>query len=305
MRRAGEAPITVIVTTIGRPRLLDRLLGSLAAQTLRPAEIVVADQSTDGEVAAVIERWRRELPVVRVASPRGASAGRNAALAARSDRHQPAGYLAFPDDDTVYPPDTLARAVKALEGGGADVISGRLVTLGGDAAQLAFGDTAARIDDRSVWTKALTETCFFRAAFIEEIGGFDEELGIGCRTPWQSGAETDLLLRGLRAGRTIAYDPDLVVSEDNPADPAPSDPAYRAKARHAARGTGRVYRRHYGAARCAAVVGKPLAAALVRALQGRRAEAAWFLQKAIGRLEGLTGLLLPAPPTVDAQRPTT
>lgn len=293
----GEPRIAIIITTIGRPVLLDRLLASLVGQTPGPCQIVVADQSTDPATADVVARWRDRLPVQRVTSARGASAGRNAALAALGDHD----VVAFPDDDTIYAPDTIARAMKALAAG-PDVVSGRLAAPDGGSAQLSFGAEPGPIDDRTVWTRALTETCFFRARFLRTVGEFDETLGIGCRTPWQSGAETDLLLRGLRAGLTIAYDPDLVVYEENPGDPRPADPAYRAKARHAARGTGRVYRRYYGPVRCASVVVRPLGAALLCAARGRGLDAAWYLHKALGRVEGITGLLLPAPRPIEAQR---
>ena len=48
--------VSVIVPTIGRPDSLLALLDSLAAQSLRPDELVVADGSRDGEVAGTLIR---------------------------------------------------------------------------------------------------------------------------------------------------------------------------------------------------------------------------------------------------------
>jgi cellulose synthase/poly-beta-1,6-N-acetylglucosamine synthase-like glycosyltransferase len=142
---------------------------------------------------------------------------------------------------------------------------------------------------------AIAETCFFRAEVLEQVGGFGEELGIGCAAPWQSGAETDLLLRVMRAGWRVVYDPRVAAYEENPDDPEPGGRAFRAKARHAARGTGRVYRLNYGAGRCLQTVVRALGAAVMYACRRRWARAAWYLQQAIGRVEGITGLILPAP----------
>uniref|UniRef100_UPI001A955928 glycosyltransferase family 2 protein n=1 Tax=Actinomadura roseirufa TaxID=2094049 RepID=UPI001A955928 len=206
----------------------------------------------------------------------------------------PAGVVAFPDDGTWYPPDALARAARTLAGG-ADVASGRLLATGGDRARWRFPDEPRPIDARTVWSHARTETCFFRADLLRATGGFDEGLGAGSGTPWQSGAETDLLLRALHSGRTLVYDPGIRVYEHDPADAKASDPAHRAKARHTARGTGRVYRRHYGAYTCARVVARPLGAAVLDAARGRLPDARRHLHRAIGRAEGMTGLLLPAP----------
>lgn len=85
---AGDRPplISVIVPTIGRPESLTRLLDSLAAQTLRVDEVVVADGSADRRTAAVIAdaRWADAgLKVRRVAvQPPHAVRQREAAIAA-------------------------------------------------------------------------------------------------------------------------------------------------------------------------------------------------------------------------------
>ena len=67
-----SAAISVIVPTIGRPASLRRLLDSLAAQTVKLAEVIVADGSGGALIGALAqdELWRvaglnvRALPVV-------------------------------------------------------------------------------------------------------------------------------------------------------------------------------------------------------------------------------------------------
>ncbi|WP_067831271.1 glycosyltransferase [Actinomadura kijaniata] len=333
--------IAVIVTTVGRPRLLDRLLLSLAGQTLPPARVVVVDRGRRPGTAAVVEHRSDRLAVHHVTAPGGTSAGRNAGLVAlgvleasaverpsaigtldamlgapaprppaeRTARElvaagpargmvalaEPDGFdvVLFPGDHTWYPPDALERGARALEAG-ADVVSGRMV--GGGGARPPLGERPARIDDRNVWTLAPAESCFFRASFLRTAGGFDEGLGAGCDTPWQSGATADLLLRGLRAGSVLNHAPDIRVFEHDPDAPPAGTPEHGARARHAARGAGRVHRRHYGGYACARAIARPLGAAALAFLRRRRPEAALHLHRSVGHLEGLTGALLPAPP---------
>ncbi|MCO6008544.1 glycosyltransferase [Actinoallomurus purpureus] len=289
----SKTKFAVVVTTIGRPELLDHLLASIHAQTLRPSEVVVVDQSSDDGTRTVVASWADRLPVRRLTSARGASVGRNVGVAALGD----CDFVAFPDDDTSYLPDTLAQAAAVLtRAPSAGGVSGRSVGTPGRPAQLtSFGDRQMPLNHRTVWTSAIEHTVFLRRDFIRAVGGFDEDLGVGAASPWQSGEGTDLLLRGLKAGWTILFDPQIIIVEYNPDAPSPGERAYHIKARRYARGTGRVYRAHHGLGLRVRVVFRPLAAAALSIAGGRWALTIWYLQRAIGRIEGLTGLVLPGP----------
>lgn len=74
------------------------------------------------------------------------------------------------------------------------------------------------------------------------VRGFDENLGIGGRTKYQSGEGTDLLLRIMARGYLVRYVPDFVVLECG--DPV-SGSDYRRKAYSYALGTGKVHALNY------------------------------------------------------------
>jgi GT2 family glycosyltransferase len=105
--------VSAIVPTIGRPASLARLLASLAAQTRRIDEVVIADAGADGASAAVIAdpRWRAAgLEVRRIAvAPPHAVRQREAAIAASSG-----ALLLLLDDDVELEPDCLAQLEGAL-----------------------------------------------------------------------------------------------------------------------------------------------------------------------------------------------
>jgi GT2 family glycosyltransferase len=106
--------ISAIVPTIGRPQSLRRLLESLATQTYRIDEVIVADGSSDGQTAAVIvdPRWAQAgLAVRRISvSPPHAVRQREAAIAIASG-----DLLLLLDDDVQLERECVAMMLQALD----------------------------------------------------------------------------------------------------------------------------------------------------------------------------------------------
>jgi glycosyltransferase involved in cell wall biosynthesis len=195
----------LVVATLGRSRELDALLTSLDAQSHGAIRVLVVDQNDDDRVARVVD-GHPGLEVVRVRSERGLSRARNAALP-----HVRADVVAFPDDDCVYPPDLLAAVSRRLaarpELGG---LTGRHVDPAGSPTG-RWPATACELTPETVWNRAISYTIFLRSDVVRRVGGFDETLGLGSGTPWHSGEEIEYLVRALRGGVRILYDPELAV----------------------------------------------------------------------------------------------
>ncbi|WP_033424352.1 glycosyltransferase family 2 protein [Actinomadura flavalba] len=312
MPSAASSPrIAVVVTTAGRARPVERLLASLAAQTRAPSAVVVADQGMSREARDVIEEYAERLPVRVVEVTGGVSVARNAALRALGvlrggqrtsglglletllsgtdgraqaegahggvlTRPSPPGtdasadVVVFCGERAVYGDDTLERAAAAFAGD-ADVVCG------GDGP----------VTQRTVWARA-GAACFYGTGFLRDADGFDERLGGGGSTPWQSGAEADLLLRALRGRRVVRHEAGIDVRE-------PADKADPARERHLARGAGRVYQRHYRGFDGFRAIVVPLGAAVGYAARRRWPDARRHLHRGVGHFEGLTGVLLPRP----------
>ena len=206
MAAAEQLRLDLVVATVDRTDDLERLLGSLASQTHTAFRLVVVDQNEDARVTALLAA-HPTLATLHLRSARGLSRARNAALP-----HLEADLVAFPDDDCSYPPDLLARvAARFAADPGLGILSGR--------AAAADGATAGRwpsepgtVTRDTVWHAANSHTIFLRRTVLERVGAFDEELGLGAGTPWSSGEEIDLLVRALRLGVRMEYDPSLVVT---------------------------------------------------------------------------------------------
>lgn len=102
--------ITAIIPTIGRAESLRVLLDSLAAQTHKPDEVIIADASNDPDTARVVANEAR-LTLTRIyVEPPNAVRQRMAAIdLARGDN------LLLLDDDVVLEPDCVQRLSEVLE----------------------------------------------------------------------------------------------------------------------------------------------------------------------------------------------
>jgi GT2 family glycosyltransferase len=198
----------LVVSTVGRVAALERLFDSLAKQTHRRFRVLLVDQNEDGRLDTVVAE-REDVNVVHLRSERGLSRARNRALT------ELAGDLvAFPDDDCVYPADLLERvAARFTRDSTLDGLTGRAAGPGGRSPP-SWKTEAAALTDDNLWNRAISYTIFLRRELVSRVGSFDEELGLGSGTPWSSGEEIDYLVRAIRSGAHIAYEPKLIVTHD-------------------------------------------------------------------------------------------
>ncbi|GAA4972923.1 hypothetical protein WHI96_17605 [Pseudonocardia tropica] len=272
----------VAVSTVGRPAIAG-LLTSLATGGTAPTAVVVADQSAGGTARGLA--GDRAADAGWVPSSGGASRGRNDAVAALGEVGE-VDVLAFPNDDCRYPHDTLTAVLERFRADpGLAALAVTLVDPAGPRLRLPADGT--ELDRRSVW-RAIEPATFVRASVFAELRGFDERIGTGGPTPWQSGEITDLLLRALARGHRVVAAPGIEVRA--PGEVRALDAArYRSKVRGYNRGAGHVYRTHrYGLATRLGFLVMPW----VRLVQGRRlgaSEIALTWQRGLGRLEGLLG----------------
>jgi GT2 family glycosyltransferase len=197
----------------------------------------------------------------------------------------------FPDDDCWYPPWFLRKGVELLHATGAELVSGRFADEKARNVNGRFASRAQFIARRNVWFTQSEAATFYRRDLLERLGGFDEELGIGSRSPWQAAEGPDLVLRALEQSCVCYYDPSLYGfhREYNLDDPSAG---MTKRGRMYARGMGYVLRRHqFGVLNLLYWAARPLSTALFSALGGTFHRAAYSLFVSLGRLEGFSGRL--------------
>jgi GT2 family glycosyltransferase len=264
----------LVVATVGRKEPLAKLLESLRAQTHRALRVMVVDQSGDDRLVAALAA--PDLELIHLRSEPGLSRARNVALGEIA-----ADVVGFPDDDCSYPQDLLARVAERLaDGSGLDGVTGRIADAEGRSSPSWESDPAI-LDRTNLWNRANSATTFLRRELVECVGSFDEELGLGSRSPWHSGEEIDYLVRAVDAGARVEYDPTLVVEHPLVADDASIG------ARDGAV-VGYLLRKHrYPARTRARMLVRPVGGALVAIGRGDLDRARYYAATLRGRLRGL------------------
>ncbi|HEY8606317.1 MAG TPA: glycosyltransferase family A protein [Noviherbaspirillum sp.] len=272
--------LSLIVATVGRTTELASLFASLRAQTWRHFEVIVVDQNPDDRLRPVLASGCGPSIVIRHLrlQPANLSLARNAGLDLASGE-----WVGFPDDDCCYRPDTLERLASHFDGRQA---------MSGVAARWDELIDAATPRSRLTWARSRTFrdvpcpsfTLFFHRRLFDRIGGFDPRLGVGQR--FGAGEETDLVLRALRAGAHIDFEPAAIVSHPLK-EPVPGTASRRAE-RLRASGAGALYRKH---ALPPWVILRGLLAPVIRPLSRGRFGEELALGYAVtrGRLDGWLG----------------
>src|SRR5947209_6663562 len=115
--------VSVVVPTRNRVELLPKVLGALERQTFHSFEVIVVDDASEDETAAVLAEWQGpNRRAFRLPRPWGSYAARN-----RGVDEALAMLVAFTDDDCLPEPGWLAALVEAM--GQPDVVGAQGVTL--------------------------------------------------------------------------------------------------------------------------------------------------------------------------------
>jgi glycosyltransferase involved in cell wall biosynthesis len=271
---------SLVVATVGDNGDLGRLLASLVAQEFRAFEVIVVDQNEDARLDPVLAEYAQFLHIIRIRCARGLSKARNRGL-----QEARAPIVGFPDDDCWYEPDFLGRVANALqEKPDCMGVTGLCLDETGRPAAGGGSRRSAALTKRNVWGRGVSTTIFLRRSFVDRIGGFDEGLGLGAETPYQSAEETDLLLRLIADGNRIIYRPDLVVR--HPRARTEGQQAVE-KARRYGLGMGRVLRSHaYAGVEVLTHLARPGIGAIVAFFTRRPDLARLRWTRATGRLRG-------------------
>ncbi len=225
---ASAQDISVVICTRDRGPALADCLFSVAGQRSAPGEVVVVDNSRDGNAKAVCGQF----PDVRyVHEPRaGLSVARNAGIkAARGE------IVAFTDDDVELHPSWTAEIARAFADRNVEALTGlvlpaRLDTAAQCCFQFAmggFGTTfvpltferrffeETRPSGAHVWKIGAGANMAFRRSLFERIGLFDERLGAGAAG---CSEDSELWYRLLATGGACLYEPRAVVFHHHRSD---------------------------------------------------------------------------------------
>jgi len=202
-RNGGRLPVTVLVPTIGRPDLLRACLRSVSGCRPGADEVVIVDQSRDQAGAALIGEFLH-LPVKVVGCEgRGYALGLNVGL--RAARHQ---LVLVTNDDCTVRPDWVAVAYARARERPGGIVTGRVMPPedGAPVPSIKVDLEPHDYHGEIVLNALYGGNMMLPRQEVLFFGGFDERPGMRV-----SSEDNDLCYRWLRAGRSLRYEPDMVV----------------------------------------------------------------------------------------------
>ncbi|MBL9078203.1 MAG: glycosyltransferase family 2 protein [Planctomycetes bacterium] len=212
---AGLPAVSVVIPTYNRARLLARAIDSVLAQTQPAAEVLVVDDGSTDDTAAVVARYGT---AVRYLSQRnaGVSAARNHGV-----RQARCEWVAFLDSDDFWLPEKLARQLPWLADPTVVVcFTNRTWTSRRPAdrfAEVGFTcpagggpvDDAVAVMALPRGSPLIASCCIYRRAALLALGGYDERLRV------YEDLQLDFRL-ALAGGRFVAVPEVLAVLDDAP-----------------------------------------------------------------------------------------
>lgn len=270
--------ISLIVATVNRLAELDRLLCSLEDQSCRDFEVIVVDQNPDDRLVPVLSRHAC-LVIRHLRSERGLSRARNAGLrVARGE------IIAIPDDDCWYPKDLLASVTEWFEShSGFGLLGMALRTAEHKRSGPNTPATARRCTKSNVWGCGMSPALFMRRLVSTAVGDFNEDIGVGASSAYQSGEETDYILRAFEHGFQMWFEPSLTVHHP----PTYSIERLKKATYPYALGTGWVLRIHnFPLHQVGGRLIRSLGGAAVSLCQGDLAKAQVYMLRGAGQLVG-------------------
>ncbi len=186
---------SLILATIGRTTEVEHFLSSLAAQTFSDFQLIVVDQNKDDRLLPILARWKT-IEMKHLRSEPGLSKARNIGLS-----HCDGEVMAFPDDDCTYPPDTLANVDQWFRrNDDYGILSLGSRDEGGVPSGNKWYAACCNLTHLNIFRTSQSYTFFVRKTSLSQTLTFDECLGIGARTCFGSGEDTDFLLQAMHRG---------------------------------------------------------------------------------------------------------
>lgn len=176
----GDVIVSVVVPAFNAAKTILETLHSISQQTHAALDIIVVDDGSSDETAAIARAWCREDPRFRVVSKpnEGVASARNAGIRASKGE-----FIAFIDADDLWHPTKIAKQLAALLASGPDtaLVYSPFRLIDADGRVLAsphkYGVNGWVIH-RHFFTNLVGNgsALLIRKRVLEEFGGFDPSL---------------------------------------------------------------------------------------------------------------------------------
>lgn len=175
-----KAPlISVVIPTYNRANDLSRCLDSLIAQDFQDYEVLICDDGSTDNTAAVVQKY---LPYLDITYSYGQNFGGPARPRNRGLAIARAPYVAFLDSDDWWAPEKLSESLTYLDQG-ADFVYHDLYSVKSNRQKIFFKKarcralkTPAHLDLLTLGNGIMNSSVVLRKNLLLDIGGFSEDL---------------------------------------------------------------------------------------------------------------------------------
>ncbi|ODN42971.1 glycosyltransferase family 2 protein [Piscirickettsia litoralis] len=184
---------SLILCTLGRFDDLDRLFQSLIEQTYQNFEVIVVDQNDKGYLDNVVDKYKHSICIKHFnVDFVGLSKARNFGL-----KHIDGGVVAFPDDDCWFGDDCLLEKILGLfkSDSSVDAFSMPVTNEEGVQVVIPWLSYDSPVTKNNIFNTVTSISVFMKKKVVDQVGGFDENMGVGSPGIIGSGEDADYFLR--------------------------------------------------------------------------------------------------------------
>ena len=198
--------VSLVVATLNRVKELERLLSSLERQSYKDFEVILVDQNPDDRLLPALQE-HQAVRIRHLRSERGLSRARNIGLrAAKGD------IIALPDDDCWYPDQLLETVTEWFQVHPEfDSLFTGIRTEKNKQLAPQWAPGSCRCTTENIWYCGASVSAFMRARLVQDVGFFNEGIGQGAPTRYQSGEDLDYFIRFAERGWQGWYEPSFTV----------------------------------------------------------------------------------------------
>ena len=171
------AKVSVIIPTYQRAHFVGEAIRNAQGQTYQALEIIVVNDGSTDETAAVLAEFGEQIMVIHHKENRGVSAALNSGIRAATGK-----YIAFLDDDDIWLPYKLEKQVAYMEQHpDVELLGGNLFVFSqkrGLFPHTVFKDSVPVLISCSPFKKNMMYKCvaMIRRTCFDKVGLFDEEM---------------------------------------------------------------------------------------------------------------------------------
>lgn len=196
---------SLIMATYGRKEEIGLFLKSITEQTydISKVEIIIVDQNDKIKLEEICNEYKKSLNIKHIKSDiKGLSYNRNIGLKIATGK-----YIAFPDDDCIYYPDTLWEVENFFEKNKEyDVVLGKIYDRKNKKNIIRnWKNKAYEVTFKNFFLSYSSITIFTKRNNIK----FDGQLGVG--TFFGSYEDADYILQLLENNKKLKYTPEIEV----------------------------------------------------------------------------------------------